>query len=311
MKKPIYLLLVAALAIFVTSCDETIEPDFDYTIEENTVTFENLTKGDASEYTWSFGDGNTSADKNPTHTYDKGGDYLVSLIAQSSSGAKEKTKTITIEGGGDGAVTLPTVPGADALMVAINNTTFTQQAGLSIEINVGLAASVFFDAAGTAYVDAGDVTINGMALDKNESNYYTYTSTSGEEFKNPVAWKASGSGEFDAFDKSINLDFPSMSEITSGDITAGADYNLTFKSAITNADSVIIVLSDGGSTYQKIVPNNNTNTYTVDGSDLSSFTASENGLISISAYQYVLEEVGTKKIAFVNQGNVTKTVAVK
>ena len=49
----------------------------------------------------------------------------------------------------------------------------------------------------------------------------------------------------------------------------------------------------------------------VDGSELSSFTASENGLISISAYQYVLEEVGTKKIAFVNQGNVTKTVAVK
>jgi len=311
MKKSIYFLLFAAFSLFLTSCDEDINPDFAYDIQEKTVTFENKTEGKAESYTWSFGDGNTSSDENPTHTYEKGGDYLVSLIAQSASGAKEKTKTISIEGDGDAAVSLPTVPGAEALMVAVNNTTFTEQAGISLEINIGLAVAVFFDAAGTEYVDAGDVSLNTLALDKNESNYYTYTSTSGEEFTDPVSWKAAGGSGFDAFDKQVALGFPAMSEISSGNIKAGADYELTFKSAITNADSIIIVLSDGNSSYQQIVPNNNTNAYTIMGTDLSDFAASENGLISISAYQYKLEDVNGKKIAFVNQGNVTKTVSVE
>ena len=49
---------------------------------ETAITFENLTNSSATTtYEWSFGDGNTSTDKNPTHEYSEGGLYNVTLIA--------------------------------------------------------------------------------------------------------------------------------------------------------------------------------------------------------------------------------------
>jgi hypothetical protein len=46
----------------------------------NIVSFHNLS-GDAISYDWNFGDGNTSTDKDPIHTYAASGDYPVTLIA--------------------------------------------------------------------------------------------------------------------------------------------------------------------------------------------------------------------------------------
>lgn len=52
-------------------------PDTDCTL---TVEFEN-TSNNATEYIWDFGDGNTSTEINPTHTYSDFGEYEVSLTA--------------------------------------------------------------------------------------------------------------------------------------------------------------------------------------------------------------------------------------
>lgn len=69
--------------------------DFAYTpqsgCEPLTVQFTNLTKyADANTYQWDFGDGSTSTDSDPLHTYLHHGKYSVSLSASNSSG-----KTIT------------------------------------------------------------------------------------------------------------------------------------------------------------------------------------------------------------------------
>lgn len=56
-------------------------PAFEYTIEDLTVTFINLSSN--SEYfTWSFGDGTTSQEENPVHTFQEPGSYTVTLNAQ-------------------------------------------------------------------------------------------------------------------------------------------------------------------------------------------------------------------------------------
>lgn len=57
----------------------------------HTVNFNNQTTG-AISYIWDFGDGNTSTNNNPTHTYTSTGNYTVTLIALNSSGC---TDTIT------------------------------------------------------------------------------------------------------------------------------------------------------------------------------------------------------------------------
>ncbi len=59
--------------------------DFTYSIDEHTVTFTNTStthSDNIMEYFWDFGDGNTSADENPTHTYDTDGLYNVSLLVK-------------------------------------------------------------------------------------------------------------------------------------------------------------------------------------------------------------------------------------
>src|SRR5690554_4740197 len=43
-------------------------------------------------WTWDFGDGSTSADQNPTHTYTNSGDFTVTLTAIDVNGAEPEVK---------------------------------------------------------------------------------------------------------------------------------------------------------------------------------------------------------------------------
>jgi PKD repeat protein len=58
--------------------------------------FTNQSTGDITAYAWDFGDGNTSADANPTHTYSSGGQYTVTLTVTERGGATDSaTEQIT------------------------------------------------------------------------------------------------------------------------------------------------------------------------------------------------------------------------
>lgn len=53
---------------------------------------------DAHHYEWEFGDGGTSADANPSHTYNTAGTYTVKLKTMSMNSKKmdEASRTITV-----------------------------------------------------------------------------------------------------------------------------------------------------------------------------------------------------------------------
>jgi PKD repeat protein len=52
---------------------------------------------DAIEWNWDFGDGSSSSEKNPEHTYANSGSYVVKLIVKSSQGCSNQTeKTIVV-----------------------------------------------------------------------------------------------------------------------------------------------------------------------------------------------------------------------
>ena len=59
------------------------------------VAFTNYSQN-ASSYAWDFGDGNTSTDENPTHTYAAGGTYEVTLTATGAAGSASRSETINI-----------------------------------------------------------------------------------------------------------------------------------------------------------------------------------------------------------------------
>jgi PKD repeat protein len=63
----------------------------DKVINDNTaIQFLNTTSGDYSSVEWDFGDGSTSTDENPTHTYTSVGRYSVTLTVSGSLGVKSK-----------------------------------------------------------------------------------------------------------------------------------------------------------------------------------------------------------------------------
>jgi len=71
---------------------------FEYSIDTANieVSFTNNSEN-ASEYQWEFGDGNTSSEEAPTHTYTEYGSYDVTLTATNEDGVTDsETKTISV-----------------------------------------------------------------------------------------------------------------------------------------------------------------------------------------------------------------------
>jgi len=57
-----------------------------------TIQFTDLSTGQPTEWFWDFGDGETSDEQNPTHTYDAAGSFTVSLTVSNGAGSNMMTK---------------------------------------------------------------------------------------------------------------------------------------------------------------------------------------------------------------------------
>jgi len=75
--------------------DPTPNANFEFTIDGNTVSFTNGSNF-ADSYMWDFGDGNTSTEESPTHTYTDDGSYDIVLTATNAAGNSIASETIII-----------------------------------------------------------------------------------------------------------------------------------------------------------------------------------------------------------------------
>lgn len=69
---------------------------FTFDTADLTVAFNNGSVDDPVSYNWDFGDGQTSTEENPTHTYEEGGTYTVVLTASNSTGEDQFERTVTV-----------------------------------------------------------------------------------------------------------------------------------------------------------------------------------------------------------------------
>ncbi len=86
----------------ITSCGGDDEPsvpeptaDFSSVIDGKTVTFTDAST-DAESYSWDFGDGNSSTQASPTHTYVGNGSYVVRLTVTNASGEDSRQSVLEI-----------------------------------------------------------------------------------------------------------------------------------------------------------------------------------------------------------------------
>lgn len=93
--------LLTLVVLLTNACkkkEDEVVAGFSYTVDQSNylkLTFANASQN-ATSYTWDFGDGTTSAETNPVHTYAQDGTYQVKLTAQNSDNSDQITQSITV-----------------------------------------------------------------------------------------------------------------------------------------------------------------------------------------------------------------------
>lgn len=93
-----YGLVFVMMMILISSCTKDpvrstfpLSATIFHSIDDKQVAFNGLTHS-ATSWSWVFDDGTTSTEQNPTHTYENGGYYTVTLTATDNSGATVTTQ---------------------------------------------------------------------------------------------------------------------------------------------------------------------------------------------------------------------------
>ncbi|NYJ27890.1 PKD domain-containing protein [Allomuricauda sp. ARW1Y1] len=69
---------------------------FTFEVTDLTVTFSNGSVDNPNSYNWDFGDGQSSTEENPTHTYEEGGTYMVVLTTSNGAGEDQFQREVTV-----------------------------------------------------------------------------------------------------------------------------------------------------------------------------------------------------------------------
>lgn len=186
MKKVLLILAVAAFALGISACQkpddgpdtpdgpaaEAPVADFDYAIDGLTVKFTDKS-ANATSYKWDFGDGESSKEASPSHTYYASGDYTVKLTVANVDGVTaNKTASFTLAGAAKAyftAVAQTDRAGKFGLTVDFDATASENAKSIAWDFGDGQTGSEFkishtYGAYGTYKVKA---EVTGLGGDKN------------------------------------------------------------------------------------------------------------------------------------------------
>lgn len=194
------------------------------------------------------------------------------------------------------------------VMAAIKTISFQTVGGLTFPVEVNTAVAVFVSTPGaTTFAPAGTVSINSSSLKKFGNNSYVYDNLISPLSFNTVQWSVSGEGEIPAFEKTVNIGFPDFTAYSSipETFSLAAGLSVPLGSSVSNADSVVVVVSGSQNAAVKTVAAASANAV-FSASELSNLGAGASGMISVTPYNYTIETISGRKYYFVNESNYTK-----
>jgi PKD repeat protein len=86
-----------------------------------TVQFTDASDGEITNWSWNFGDGSSSTEQNPSHTYTSAGTYTVALTVTGPGGSNTRTLGDYITATDDGSTTPSTAPKLEVGEIGIDN----------------------------------------------------------------------------------------------------------------------------------------------------------------------------------------------
>jgi hypothetical protein len=194
-------------------------------------------------------------------------------------------------------------------LAAVKTVTYQTVSGFSapIVLNTAVAAFPSSMGSGSSLVDAGNVSLNTKMLTKTSTNAYVYQTFTDPLVFNQFAWKVSGSGAVPAItytDDRPMADFSGYENLP-GTITKANGLTISLGSAITDADSVYVVITDYSNGYILKRVAGNAAQCEFSAAELSKLVAGQ-GMLQICPWNYKAQDFNDKRFYFVNESAYTK-----
>ncbi|MFN4079601.1 MAG: PKD domain-containing protein [Saprospiraceae bacterium] len=148
--------------------------NFNFTVNNQTVQFNN-TSNNATSFTWDFGDGNTSNEQNPAHTYSQGGTFTVTLTATNDCGSTTSTKTVTVVAAPTANFSANVTTGCGPLTVQFNNLSTGNPIAFEWTFQGGMPEASFEENPLVVFSAPGTYTVSLTAVNAFGSNTFTQT----------------------------------------------------------------------------------------------------------------------------------------
>jgi hypothetical protein len=187
---------------------------------------------------------------------------------------------------------LPTPTDANGILASIKTWSVVSTPLGNQYLEIGVASAAFFNpSAPNTFLNAGNVSVEGTALTKQNNNAYVYTpgttNPTGINFDNNIAWSVQGNADVDQLNTSHLTNIPQIQKINvnanqsiSGSLTVGLDN--TANNNLFTADSVIFTLVGPSKAIVKTVAANNPS-YSFTASEISSL-GKGSGFVQMAAY---------------------------
>lgn len=232
---------------------------------------------------------------------------LMLSIALIFSASCKKTATIpTNNNNNTTGVTAPTPsPGpGDGVIVSVKSITNTNVGGFPVNTEFGTGVAAFGNLATGVYQEAGNVTLEGKTLTKQNNNSYTFVASAtdplGISFSGTHDWNVSGGAGMTAFNHSASKGFPSYSDMSAfTSINSANSFDLKVTGSISNSDSVYFIIGGTNTTIVKRFGGGTTSA-TFSASELQSIGK---GTVTamIVPWNWVTETINGKTIHVVNE----------
>jgi len=193
MKNPLYFLSVLITALIVFGCkkdDSDVKACFSYTVTEmvaGEVQFKNCSEN-ATSYLWDFGDGKSSSEKEPKHTFEGAFPFSVSLVAINGSNRATVVNQVT-----------------NNIMVYKPNIYIYPLTSINLSVKIEFPQGGNITESIPAYNDGWSVNIDPNGIINSKFNYLFYESFQPNIFQYKKGWCVSKSDLKVFFEKNMGL----------------------------------------------------------------------------------------------------------
>lgn len=186
------------------------------------VTFSNFSQN-AETYAWDFGDGNTSTEESPTHTYAAAGDYTVTLTAKNGESTSMKSENISVTDPDE----LLTFLAGDGSKVW-----YLQREGIALGIGSALGGTEWFSLGGSAQLGSRPCVLDdSWTLNRDGSIDFESNNTLFIDAANFGGWldPAVPEGCYDEDEPNVFTDFSTGQDVSA--FGNGGDYSFELNNA--------------------------------------------------------------------------------